>query len=298
MKQRISDLMENYRDDSLDLAPPPLDMERVKAMTMARIGQPRRKKTLGRTARIILIAAALAAALSVTAYAVYQRTMADRALRVDESRDAAYYSAVGAAGEPAETTAPTEAPGAADALPMMTKNGDEGYSAVGGSVEYQAAREWETWYWDEIRSIGFDVRNALEYDDPLCRNYGILNGALAEKLCGLAEKYGLALWQCSCITDSTEELFTILGAEPFLPCIRDDYYCNHRVCDDGGFMANFLNVTRPDGGGQVYVSLYRAMKGTFSDFFLLGDARRAIPTRPMSLPPAWRRTWPWAGTTP
>ena len=137
MKQRISDLMENYRDGELDLAPPPLDMDRVRAMTMARIDRPRRKKTLGRTARIVLIAAALAAALSVTAYAVYQRTMAARALHVSDG-GTVYYSAVGAAGEQEATAAPTEAPMETDALPRMTKNGDEGYSAVGGNVEYQA----------------------------------------------------------------------------------------------------------------------------------------------------------------
>ena len=78
---RISDLMENYRDDAYDLPDPGLaDRERIRARTAERIDALRHAEAAApranrprRTVRIVLLAAALTALLSVTAYAVYQR---------------------------------------------------------------------------------------------------------------------------------------------------------------------------------------------------------------------------------
>lgn len=78
---RISELMENYRDGTYDLPDPGLaDRTRIRARTAERIDALRRAESAAvcakksrRTLRIVLLAAALTALLSVTAYAVYQR---------------------------------------------------------------------------------------------------------------------------------------------------------------------------------------------------------------------------------
>ncbi len=81
MIARISDLMENYRDDVYDLPDrAPADPGRIRARVAERIDALRltepaasRTKLPRRALRIALLAAALTALLSVTAYAVYQR---------------------------------------------------------------------------------------------------------------------------------------------------------------------------------------------------------------------------------
>lgn len=251
MEHRISDLMENFADDRVDLADPHITgARRMKTMTLERLGLvPEKKhKSWGRT---LLMAAAAACLLAVSALAVYHISLQDRTLDRDLGEDIfgeaiVQYSAVAGPAESPETGTGTEAP-------------------LSGTAEYMAEAELLAYL--ESHTETMDATRLLP-QDHFARLYGLGYDFFAEKLEEIAEKYDLRLLQQNAFANSLPELYELLGTDAFLAVTEEA--CRATVYDDGSFVAN-LSLLLP-GGGDCNMNFYRAAKGSFTSFFLLGDA--------------------------
>ncbi len=281
---RVSELMNHYRDEEYDLPDRGcVDPERIKSLTAAKLGAlggtapaPARKKPR-RTLRIVLLAAAFAALLSVTAYAVYQRTMADRVLEgAYTSEDVQgnpilHYSAVGTNATEAEAPAdPTREPAAqgAEQYALYIAADGTAYSSMGKNREYEALKEWTVFKRESDYAL--DARDMLSYADPHRLIYGVAYGVLAEKLDDIAEKYGLRLMQSMALLDTEREFFDTLALDSFYPVAEDeDGRHTFVVFDDGSFEASGLAMDRPDGEPLGF-NVCRAVRGTLTDFLILG----------------------------
>lgn len=285
---RVSDLMEHYRDGEYDLPDRGYaDPERIKSMTTAKVAALRKtapapaRRKRRHTLRTVLLAAAFATLLSVTAYAVVQRTMADRVLEggitetAENGSAIIQYSAVGTNGGsvPAGTSiqAPAEAPEPRGAEQYATYSGEDGtyYSSMGKNSEYEAQKEWKTFFFNH--NCALEARDLLDYSDPHRLIYGIGYGVLAEKMDEIAEKYGLRLLQSQTLLNTEQELFDTLALDRFYPFAEDDNGVQViSVYDDGSFQASSMVMAAPDGGEPLGFNMFRAVRGSFTDFLLLG----------------------------
>lgn len=281
---RFSDLMDGYRDSEYDLPRRGYaDPERIRGLTAARVDAlrktgPVREKKRRHVLRTVLLAAAFAALLSVTAYAVYQRTMADRVLEggvTDTAQDGSaivQYSAVGGNTEVSATASPVDtdapAPTGAEQYALYTADGATAYSSMGKNREYEALKAWTAFQREDDRAL--DARDALDYSNPHRLIYGVAYGVLAKELDAIAEEYGLRLMQSVAFLDTEQELFDTLALEPFYP-VAEDADGQHTFCvyDDGSFEANGLSMSLPEGGTLGF-NVFRAVRGTLTDFLVLG----------------------------
>ena len=203
----------------------------------------------------------MAALLGVTAYAVYQRAMADRVVETGPRSYAAdgsailHYSAVG-----------TNAGGAGQ---YAAYAGDRGtyYSGAGRNREYEALREWTDFFFNHTAVLA--PEDLLDLSDPHRLLYGAGYGVLAEKLDGIAEKYGLRLLQSVQVLGTEQEFFDALGTEPFFPVAEHENHATLLLYDEGSFQASGLAMTGPRGM-TLGLNACRAMHGTFTDFLVLG----------------------------
>ena len=280
MIARFSDLMNDYRDDEYDLPDRGYaDPERIRSMTAAKVAAlrktdpvPIREKKRRHVLRTVLLAAAFATLLSVTAYAVYQRTMADRVLEggvtetADDGSAIVQYSAVG--GGNTETSG---APAPTGAEQYATYSDEKGtyYSSVGKNREYEAQKEWTAFFFG--RDFPLEARDLLDYSDPHRLIYGVGYGVLAEKLDAIAEKYGLRLMRSVAMLDTEQEFFDTLTLDSFYPVAEDaDGRHTFQVFDDGSFEASGLSMALPGGETVLGFNVFRAVRGTLTDFLVLG----------------------------
>ncbi len=266
MTVNISELMENYRDDEYALFDPAADPAHIRALTLEKIallgGYSHRRRHIGRALRIALIAAALAALLGATAYAIYQRDLADRVLEERENGLSAAYSAVGEA----PSAPPTAAPAGAEQYALGTEGDQSQYSCLGKNREYEAQKAWHDA--QAASDEPLDARDLLDYADPHRLNYGVAYGVLAEKLDTIAARYGLRLWQSSACYDTEAELLSALGLESFYPAAPDERHA-YIAYDDGSFQISGASLALPDGQA-LGCNIIRAVRGTLSDFLVLG----------------------------
>ncbi len=276
---RFSDLMARYRDEEYDMPDRGYaDPEKIKSMTVAKIdvlrGGPVQEKMSRHVLRTVLLAAAFATLLSVTAYAVYQRTMEDRVLEGGRQMTAqdgsaiVQYSAVGGSGT--ETTDQPVEPVPTGAAQYAAWSGEKGtyYSSMGKNREYEAQKEWAEFYFSDVP---LDARDLLDYSDSHRLIYGVGYGVLADKLDEIAEKYGLRLLERLALYDTEGEFLDALALDSFYPTAEDaDERHTFQVYDDGSFEASGLSMVRPDGGEALGFNVIRAVRGTLTDFMLLG----------------------------
>lgn len=248
MEHRISDLMESFADDRVELAEPRITRaRRMKAMTLERLGLTPAKKTrpLGRT---LLIAAVTAALLILSAFGIYQYEMGLRLFRT-HSRNGLWdhfiverYSPVGAIGKEAE------------------------------SPEALAWQAWQTYFWGEHEE-DWDVH--LPQDSPY-RAYAIGWEGTARKLQSLADEYGLRLYQALPVTNWLEDFYEQLGCQPFMPLEDAEknsdlpFGCVGEVYSDGSFQLYGV-TTRLSDGREIVVHVHRAVRGSLCHFELDGD---------------------------
>lgn len=274
---RFSDLMERYRDQDYDLPDRGYaDPERIKSLTAAKVAALRKAgpvpmKKRRHVLRTVLLAAAFAALLSVTAYAVYQHSLADRVLEgghTGTARDGSaivQYSAVG--GSNTETS--TDAPAGAEQYAAYSNEDGTYYSSMGKNNEYEAQKEWAAVFFSDVTPL--DARDMLDYSDPHRLIYGAAYGVLAEKLDAIAEKYGLRLMQSMALLDTEQEFFDTLALEPFYPVAEDaDGQNTFCVFDDGSFEASGLSMALPGSDTVLGFNVMRAVRGTLTDFLVLG----------------------------
>ena len=233
----------------LPLDESPIDTENVLAMVREDLGRTKRPHKLGRMVRVGLIAAALIAALGVTAYAVYEMFI-DKyiieqpfVLETDE--------------EAAERT--------------TTRVSLTGYQ---GTPEYQAFTEWEAWQreWLE-KTRENDPWQERGVDDSWHEtpdNYAYLYSASfqeqADALDAIIEKYGLTLHQDRAFYYQSKDLYEALGTEPFfddsIDPIAEDRDVSGYIYDDGSFKAEFRELL--PGDRRVDMSMFVNAKGSFA----------------------------------
>ena len=233
----------------LPLDESPIDTDNVLAMVRADMGRTKRPRRLGRMIRVGLVAAAILAALGVTAYAVYE-IFIDKyvieqpfVLETDE--------------EAAERT--------------TTRVSLTGYQ---GTPEYQAFTEWEAWRreWLE-KTRENDPWQARGVDDSWYEtpdNYAHLYDASfqeqADALDAIIEKYGLTLHQDRAFYYQSKDLYEALGTEPFfddsVDPIAPNYDVGGYIYDDGSFKAEFYEIL--SGDRRVSMSMFVNAKGSFA----------------------------------
>lgn len=253
MTINISDLMEGLGDETLTLADPGVTSpERVLALVRERSGvssaapvrhtKTRRPRRLG---RILLIAAALTALLSVTAYAVYELVI-DRYV-IDQP---APYMV------DQQDPAATEA--AADPVSRISLVGYQ------GTPEYLAFTEWEAWQTAnpvDWNAMGIDDSyNEVDLSHQL---YGCGFYDQAEALDAIVEKHGLTLHTSMAAYDKTEALYDALGTESFYTDAVAGA-SNGYIYDDGTFKDEGRRVVLSDGRA-VDMTVFVSAKGSFSD---------------------------------
>lgn len=117
----------------------------------------------------------------------------------------------------------------------------------------------------------------LPQDDP-ARLYGVGWKAVAEKLRGVADKYGLRLYQSEEVFGSLNAFYEAVGVEAFAELsgshIESEYDCSATVYDEGSFglYAVRVPVSAVSGEASIAININRDRKGTMSGAFLLGDA--------------------------
>lgn len=211
----------------------------------------------------LLIAAAVAV-LTASVFAVYQMTMADRVIRIQS--DGSYeYSPAGGVSQKAASD---------EHYYASTEDGEAYIPAVEGNPEYLAMQEWKVWLFEKNDYESHDW--PVDRDDPMKAVYDIGWRSIADKCAGIAEKYGLRLYEASAYSGTLTAFWSMLGTEPFAamtgtiedgPVGQD---CSATIMDDGSFSLYGVQLTMEDRTAAMHI--YRAVKGSFCDFFLLGDA--------------------------
>lgn len=269
MKCNISDLMAYLHDDTIDLTDPGITTpERILAM-VTDTPVPAQRRTPRKLWRTTLVAAVITAALAVAAFAVYQYSMDNRVLEAKElvredGSTVARYSPVGyAEGESSEET--------------NLIASDSGYrvsSANSGNPEYLALQEWIEY----SQNTNFDEDEPrLDAESPYRMCYPVLYEAEMVKLKEISETYRLRLLEGYETFGQLDDFYSISGLAEFMPLagkFDDKYDCSGIVYDDGSFNASALKTPLSDSNENdtVNINIYRAMKGSLCDIYILGDA--------------------------
>ena len=260
MKLHISDLLDDVHDD-IDLMENDITTaNRILALVQERMEieqapvtpmqKPRKRRTLGKAARTVLIAAMFALALSVTAYAVYQARMADYLFPEAVEASPAFSEEVSAE---VDWVPAARAPIARSSMSLV------GYQ---GTPEYEAYLEWNN-YLDEVGLPDYDAMGVDDTWHETPENYYGLYLAVtqeqAAKLDEIVAKYGLTLHQSRAAFQTLQELYDLLGTEPFLSEGHD--HGGGYIYDDGAFK---LEADKTVGSDRVDYTLFTSVKGSFS----------------------------------
>lgn len=268
MNINISDLMSEYLDSTIDLTDPGITTpERILALTIG-TPMPAARKAPRKIWKTTLIAAVMTAVLAVAAFAVYQYSMEKRLLegqeleRVDGSM-VMRYSPVGYEEESSGET--------------NLIASDSGYRvspADSNNPEYLALLEWIEY----SQNAQFDEDEPrLDIEDPYRMCYPVLYEAQVAKLKEIAEAYELRLLEGYETFSQLDDFYSISGLAEFMPLAGkydDEYECSGIVYDDGSFNTSALKtpLSDSDESNTVNINIYRAMKGSLCDIYLLGDA--------------------------
>ena len=192
-------------------------------------------------------------ALAVSAFAVYQITMADRVLESWSDQ---------ADGDPIEYTIYSPVG------PETTEETASSPEAV-SAPEVQALAEWEEYL--RTRSED-DMGELVSYEDPVRAVYGNAWSNDIAKLREIAEKYGLQLHETRETCNWLSEFYELTGLESFAELTEKysgDFGCTATVFDNGSFELDAVRI--PTADDTVSINLTRAMKGVFSTFVVFGD---------------------------
>ena len=248
----ISDLMDGLGDEALALTDPGVTSpERILALVRERSGRtspaparlPRAKKTR-RLGRALLAAAAVAALLGATAYAVYElvidRYVIDRPFWFESEQEAA-------------------------------ENPASRISLVGyqGTPEYLAFAEWEGLQekWQAEKMAFWQERGAddsyHETPDSYYGFYSAVTQEQADQVDAIMAKYGLTPHTAWAFYSSAAELYDALGTESFYADALAGS-SNGYVYDDGTFKDEGRGYVFPDGR-QANLTVFVSAKGSFTD---------------------------------
>lgn len=256
MNIRISELMDEYSDDSIRLPDGPVtDAEKIREMTMEKLGLSRKNERKRKPLRLFVMAAAAVLLLAGTAVAVYHLTLEDRLVK--EAATAYVFEQIeveNPSGEmETQTVMVTAQPSSRTSISVQ---------GAADSPESRAYLEWKA-YTEQWRLDNPDWSDAYGGDDSYYEtpeNYAHLYGAFlqeqAEALDGIMEKYGLSLHERREWFESERELCAMLGCEDFL---SESYRSLSGYCfEDGSFKVE-------GWWGSVGLSLISTREGSFSN---------------------------------
>ena len=233
MEIKISDMMNHIQDDSVEFCiPGPVSPQAILAATRNRLpgdATVRRQRRTG--TRVVLIAAALAMLLSAGVLAVYRFGLKDLA------------------GAPAQVGAET--------VQTLSLTG------LRGTPEYAAAEEWE----QMVRQWYDAGENLLPADDGFVWDTYAENGAISREardaLDTLLTAYGLRLSPCVGEPRSLEALYSLTGADGFMPTPGDSggYPVGGKYYADGSLAFNCAAAL--PGGLDLRYQFYAFAKGSF-----------------------------------
>ena len=207
--------------------------------------------------RVLLIAATVVLALTATALAVYQYGMKDRVVNevdfvTESGRIVSQYSAVGIVQKEEEDTK----------LPV--------------NPEAKALLEWQEYCLNRGEN---KMGEMVPYDDPIRSVYGNAWSNDVAKIREIAENYGLQLHEGVADVGGLSTFYETLGLDAFAPFIEgsdESAASNASIYNDGSFRLNAVRLPfSPAEEDAPVVSFYRAMKGIFCNFYVLGDEAEA-----------------------
>jgi len=131
-----------------------------------------------------------------------------------------------------------------------------------GSAVYQASQEWEAWKYDAY----LHGKNRLLPDmdtDNVYAQHSAFSDEAKEKLLEIVEKYDLILPEKKAFFDGIYGLYDLLGESGFLPTAGNNGgYPRNGILWDDGSITNLLDAAYINGK-DVYIELYRTVKGSF-----------------------------------
>ncbi len=234
MKIKISGMMDYIQDESVHVGGwPGVSAERITERTMSNLGAaPKGRGKSLRVGRILLIAAAIAAVLSIS-------VAASRGFGLKEMQ-----------GTVPDSGATLTVPG------------------LSGTPEYLAALEWQG-YLDEWYKTGENENDPYNTHWDVYDYEGAHSQLARDTLDSIVEKYGLRIkTKVYTPVESLEELYSELGADGFLPeASSREYdasgrpiYHEGRVFDGGGFA---FSCAADLPGGYAKYTCYIYAKGIF-----------------------------------
>lgn len=211
----------------------------------------RRHKTRRRT---LLIAAAIAATMAVTAFAAEYFGLTARLIPLPE-----------------DNTGTVESEKEKERI-FISQNG------LTGSDEFKATGEWlyfQKQYSEQMRSeqgIGWaDGEFAFAGNDDKLRStcfiYGAQDNTMWEKLLEISEKYALSLYADQVMICGEEDFYALTGAEPFLP--EGNRIGGGYVFADGAFK---LEGSYDLNGAEISYAVNRTCKGALYPYGLSMEA--------------------------
>ena len=213
------------------------------------------RRPVRKLSRTLLIAAALVVVLTVAAVAVYQYGMKDRVMNevefVSESgRIVSQYSAVG----------------------IVEKAEEEEDTKVPTNPEAKALLEWQEYRFNREEN---EMGEMVPYDDPIRSVYGNAWSNDVAKIREIAEEYGLRLHEGVANVGGLSDFYETLAVDAFAPFIEgsdESSASGASIYNDGSFQLYAVRLPfSPAEEDAAVVSFYRAMKGVFCNFYVLGD---------------------------
>lgn len=239
---KISELFDETCPAGLPLDVSPVRTERVLDLVRAGVQAEKRPRRLSRTLRTALIAAAMALALSVTAYAVYMAHVGD--YLIDQPMQAP---------PPTVETDEPEAQAAAQQRLSLV-----GYQ---GTPEYEALTQWEVWnaQWMQENRGRWEQLGVDDSYHETAEGYVLYDAHFqdqADELDEIAAAHGLTLHSQWAEVKDAEEVYDALGTESLGFDGGSGY-----IYDDGSFKLECAGLPGLEGAeATVFVSV----KGSFS----------------------------------
>lgn len=151
---------------------------------------------------------------------------------------------------------------AQDDRPQFVDDPVANLTGLQGSPVYLASQEWNDWKTEASRR-GINRLEPETDTSSVYARHGAFSEEAKAKLCEITEKYGLRLPDHRAVFAGIGGLYELLGESGFLPMPGDTggYPRNGILWDDGSIW-NLLDAVRVNGK-DVYIELYRTVKGSF-----------------------------------
>lgn len=138
------------------------------------------------------------------------------------------------------------------------------------SAVYQASQEWEAWKLDAYRR-GTNLFTPETDTSDIYAKHSAFSEEAKQKLNEITEKYNLNLPDTKAYFSGITGLYDIMGQSGFLPMSGNTGgYPRSGILWDDGSITNLLDAAYINGK-DVYIELYRTVKGSFLSYGIRSD---------------------------